>query len=86
MIYIYIYAGRVLVAQSCLTLCDSMDCSLPGFSVHGILQGRILEWVAIYQSSLFIYVSTDGHSHCFHVLAIANSAAMNTVLHVSFQI
>ena len=32
----------VLVAQSCPTLCDSMDCSLPGFSVHGILQARIL--------------------------------------------
>ena len=36
-----------LVAQSCLTLCDPMDCSPPGFSVHGILQARILEWVAI---------------------------------------
>ena len=35
------------VAQSCLTLCDSVDCSLPGFSVHGILQARILEWVTI---------------------------------------
>ena len=33
--------------QSCLTLCDSTDCSLPGFSVHGILQTRILEWVAM---------------------------------------
>ena len=33
--------------QSCLTLCDPMDCSLPGFSVHGILQVRTLEWVAI---------------------------------------
>ena len=33
--------------QSCLTLCDSMDCSLPGSSVHGILQARILEWVAM---------------------------------------
>ena len=35
------------VAQSCLTLCDPMDCSLPGFSVHGIFQARVLEWVAI---------------------------------------
>ena len=35
------------VAQSCLTLCDPMDCSLPGSSVHGILQTRILEWAAI---------------------------------------
>ena len=37
----------VLVAQSRPTLCDPMDCSLPGSSVHGILQRRILEWVAI---------------------------------------
>ena len=36
-----------LVTQSCLILCDPMDCSPPGFSVHGILQARILEWVAI---------------------------------------
>ena len=35
------------VAQSCPTLCDTVDCSLPGSSVHGILQARILEWVAI---------------------------------------
>ena len=35
------------VAQSCPTVCDPMDCSLPGCSVHGILQARILEWVAI---------------------------------------
>ena len=33
--------------QQCLTLCDPMDCSLPGSSVHGILQAKILEWVAI---------------------------------------
>ena len=38
---------KVLVAQSCLTLCDSMDSSLPGSSVHGILQARIREWVAM---------------------------------------
>ena len=34
-------------AKSCLTLCDPMDCSLPGSSVLGIFQARILEWVAI---------------------------------------
>ena len=38
---------RVLVAELCGTLCHPMDYSLPGFSVHGILQARILEWVAI---------------------------------------
>ena len=37
----------MLVAKSCPTVCEAMDCSLPGFSVHGILQARILEWVAI---------------------------------------
>ena len=37
----------MLVSQSCPTLCDPMDCSLPGSFVRGILQARILEWVAI---------------------------------------
>ena len=40
------YHVCVLVAQSCLTLCNHIDCSLPGSSVHGIFQARILEWVA----------------------------------------
>ena len=35
------------VAQSCPTLCDPMNCSLPGSSVHGIFQARVLEWIAI---------------------------------------
>ena len=35
------------VTQSCPTLCNPMDCSLPGSSVHGIFQARVLEWVAI---------------------------------------
>ena len=35
------------VAQSCPTLCDPMDCSLPGSSVHGIFQAIVLEWIAI---------------------------------------
>ena len=37
-------------AQLCLMLCDSMDCSLPGSSVHGIFQAKILEWVAVFYS------------------------------------
>ena len=36
------------VAQSCPTLCDPVDCSLPSFPIHGILQARILEWVTIH--------------------------------------
>ena len=39
--------GKVLVTQSYLTLCDPMDCSPPGSSVHGILQARILTWVTM---------------------------------------
>ena len=40
------------VAQSCPTLGDPMDCSLPGSSVHGIFQARVLEWVAVAFSEL----------------------------------
>ena len=42
----YLWKCKVLVIQSCLTLCDPVHCSLPGSSVYGILQGRILEWIA----------------------------------------
>ena len=38
------------VAQSCLTLCNPMDHNLPGSSVHGVFQARVLEWVAIFFS------------------------------------
>ena len=44
------YCVLPLVAQSCPTLCDPMDCSLPGSTVRGILQAWILEWVAISSS------------------------------------
>ena len=56
-----------LVPQSCLTLCDPMDCNSPDSSVHGILQARILEWVAMPSSRgssqpradlLFIFLSS----------------------------
>ena len=43
------------VAQSCPTLSDPMDCSLPGSSIHGIFQARVLEWGAIAYSSSYIY-------------------------------
>ena len=39
--------AQLLLSQSCPTLCNPMDCSPPGSSVHGILQARILEWVAM---------------------------------------
>ena len=44
---IVMYRCEGEVAQPCPTLCDPVDCSLPGFSIHGILQARILEWVTI---------------------------------------
>ena len=45
------------VAQSCPTLSDPMDCSLPGSSVHWIFQARIVEWVAISFSIFHLYLS-----------------------------
>ena len=47
------------VAQLCPTLSDPMDCSLPGSSVHGIFQARVLEWGAITFSTRFIYVAAN---------------------------
>ena len=44
--YYSVFKMKVLATQSCLTLCDLMDCSLPGSPVYGILQARILRWVA----------------------------------------
>ena len=41
------YLTKVLVTQSCPTLCDPTDCSPPGSSVHGLFQARILEWVSM---------------------------------------
>ena len=46
------------VTQSCLTLSDPMDCRLPGFSIHGIFQARVLEWGAIAFSDISCYIIT----------------------------
>ena len=53
-----------LVTKSCPTLCDPMDCSLPGSSVHGILQARILEWVAIPFSRRSSWPRDQTHVSC----------------------
>ena len=58
------------VAQSCPTLCDAMDCSLPGSSVHGIFQAKVLEWGAIAFSKGFGFLT--------YLLAI-QSSKQNTV-------
>ena len=49
LLYLFLYMHAKLL-QLCPTLCDTMDCSQPGSSVHGILQTRILEWVAMSSS------------------------------------
>ena len=48
------------VAQSCPTLSNPMDCSLPGSSVHGIFQAGVLEWVAIAFSDEVLYLGVKG--------------------------
>ena len=60
----------MLVTQSCPTLCDPMGCSLPGSSVHGILQARILEWVAIpFDRGIFLAQGSNlGFLHCRQIL------------------
>jgi len=78
------------VAQSCPTLCDPMDCSLPGSSVHGIFQARVLEWGAIafsinistsfyYSSSQMFQVPSPPccFETCFH-LSVFFSSALQT--------
>ena len=64
--------GLLRVSQSCLTLCESMDYTLPGFSIHGILQARTLEWVIIYLSrgSSQPRNETPGLQHCRQIFTI----------------
>ena len=71
----------VLVAQSCLTLCNPVDCSSLGSSVHGILQARILVWVAIpfyISANLFLFLLY--HSFFFfrfHIKVIIHSICLS---------
>ena len=56
------------VAQSCPTLCDPMDCSLQGSSIHGIFQARVQEWVAISFSRGSSRPRDPGLWHCSQTL------------------
>ena len=56
------------VAQSCSTLCDPMDCSLPGSSIHGIFQARVLEWGAIaFFSCVWFFATPWTAAHQAHL-------------------
>ena len=57
-----------LVAQSFPTHCDPRDCSPPGSSVHGVLQARILEWVALLQEMFPTQGLNPSHPHCRWIL------------------
>ena len=63
--------------QSCLILCDPMDCSPPGSSVHGILQGSIPEWVAM-PSSIFLIIPLSLMSTCIGRWIFTASATWET--------
>ena len=58
------------LTKLCPTLCDPMDCSLPGFSIHGIFQARILEWVAISFSNTQTYSWNNLCNHRFDMWII----------------
>ena len=55
--------------QLCPTLCNPMNCSLPGSSVHGILQARILEWVAMLSSKRLFQPRDPARDSCFSFIA-----------------
>ena len=60
---------KVLVAQSCLTLCNPMNYSTPGSFVHGILQARILDWVALPNQGIFLTQTSNlCLLHCRQIL------------------
>ena len=76
------------VAQSCLTLRNPMECSLPGSSVHGIFQARVLEWVAIAFSVKVLlawgFFSTEAWSvrKCFAIYSKLSKHCIMCVCHV----
>ena len=66
-IFVMKMVDDVLGVQSCLTLCDPMDCSPPGSSVHGIFPARVLEWVPIME--IFLTQGLNlGLLHCRQIL------------------
>ena len=62
--------SEIEVAQSCPTLCDPMDCSLPGSSIHGISQAKVLEWDAIAFSRIGVLVRPKLQTGKYYTLSI----------------
>ena len=75
------------VAQSCLTLCDPMDCSLPGSSVHGIFQAIVLKWIAIsFSTGIFpTQGSNPGLLHCRQMLYHLSHQGSLKIMVTSFK-
>ena len=71
----------VLCAQSCLTLCHPTDRSPPGYGVHGILQVRILEWIAIFFSKKLTSLKTNICSSHTHIKQWQNSRSSLSLPH-----
>ena len=78
--------------QSCPTFCNPMDCSLSGFSVHGLLQGKILEWVTMpssrgssrcWDQTLISYVSCIGRWVLYHWCHLGSPMNIPSLLKVS---
>ena len=64
-----ILVNKAELLQSCLTLCNPMGCNLPGSSVHGIFQARILGWVAHFLlQGIFSLLTQGSNSHVFLLL------------------
>ena len=84
---------HVWVTQLCLTVCDPMDCSPPGSSVHGILQARVLEWIATSFSRGSSWSKDQTQVSCiaggfFTIWATGktNSATINIRIHLCFRL
>ena len=72
------------VAHSCLTLCDPMDCSLSGSVLHGILQVRVMEWVAISFSRGSSDPGIEPRSPAFQAEALTSESPENSANTDSF--
>ena len=73
----------MLATQSCLTLCDPLDCSPPGSSVHEILQATILQWVPFPSPWIFLTQGLNlGLLHCRQILYCLNQIQVFKKLNV----